>query len=148
MPLTATFVPASTVVTRTVIGMLSHSLAERMKRVLFVFSVLAAIDKTKGTDDRAIEQINGQLKLAKCPDLCKNSARQRDNLWANASKGKDIVNDFPALSVSTSSIERTMITRYYLKNCPDWIRYGHPSGSDMRRDLERLFNAIVTKDAD
>ncbi len=130
---------------KVVISWIGERWSLRLKRTIFVFSVMAAIDRTHGTDDKTIVQVNRQLRLASCDRLCKDSARARDAIWGQAAKGSDVINDVDALSVATSDLERKMIALYYIKNCPAWLSYSAPL---MRRDILRLFNAIVTREAD
>lgn len=129
------------------ISMLGSRLSEHLKRIIFVFSVYAVIDKRKGSNQAIICDLNNTLKLAKNAEICFTSAKAHNDIWCHTRMSGSTYSELPVLKASTSRVERDMIAQYYLRNCPDWLRYGDENGCDMRRDLQRLFSAIVTKDA-
>lgn len=128
------------------ISLVGSRMSEHLKRIIFVFSVFAVIDKRKGVNQVIIGDLNNTLKLAKNTDICIRSAKAHNDIWAHTCLNGSTYSELPVLKASTSRVERDMIAQYYLRNCPDWLKYGDENGCDMRRDLQRLFSAIVTKD--
>lgn len=130
------------------INILPHKIQEHMKRTIFVFSVLAVLDKTFKGDKSAIRDINDRLKLAKTEGICKTSINARGVIWGSENDSNRIPESLPTFDTSMSRKERTSLSEYYVNHCPDWLRYGASTGSDMVRDLHRLFNALIDKDSD
>lgn len=123
---------------------LSTSAATRIKRILFVFSVMRAIDAEHGGDPKTIRDINGRLHLSQNPEMCVASAAASGVIWKSADEVK--FSDLPILTAATTPLEREFIATYFLRRCPNWLKYGDKNMSDMRRDIQKLFKVIVTRD--
>ena len=118
-----------------------------MKRTIFVFSVLAVMDKTFKGDRGSIREINDRLKLAKTEGICKTSINAHGAIWGSENDAARITTQLPTFDSSMSRKERARLSEYYVNHCPDWLRYGATTGSDMVRDLHRLFNALIDRDS-
>lgn len=119
---------------------------EHFKRVIFVFSVLATLDRSRYANERTINEINGRLRLAKAQKLCLASVGMHVSIWKHLGKdGASIYNDLPLMTAASARLERELLCKYYTRHCPDWLRYGTADGRDMIRDLHRLFNALTTR---
>lgn len=123
---------------------LSTSAATRIKRIIFVFSVMRAIDAEHGDDPKAIEDINGRLHLSQNPEMCIASAAASDAIWSSTDEIR--YSDLPVLTAATTPLERELIANYFLRRCPSWLKYGDKNMSDMRRDIQKLFKVIITRD--
>lgn len=125
---------------------LPKAINERVKRTIFVFSVLAVLDKTATPCEATIRDVNERLRLARTDGICKSSAKAHADIWQHTEiDGTTYNNDLPAFSASTNRVERELLVEYYVRHCPQWLRYGISDHSDMSRDLNRLFNAITTR---
>lgn len=123
----------------------STGFATRIKRILFVFSVFGSLDTKYGRDHGTIKDINCRLHLSETSEMCSASAGFAGCLWPRSHNGRK--DDKPLLSIATNSTERELITTYFLRRCPRWLRYGDPNMDDMRRDLLKLFKIVVTRNA-
>lgn len=126
---------------RLAIKSLGYRMGERLKRTIFVFTVMAAVDRIHGTDDKIIEEVNGKMKIAYNADVCKAAARTRDSVW-QTSPNHISIEDMPTMVCPITVFDREKLADYYVENCPDWLRYGDPSGTDMRRDIRNLLSSI------
>ena len=123
----------------------SSVFATRIKRILFVFSVFGSLDTRYGRDHGTIKDINCRLHLSETPDVCSASANFAHCLWPRTHDRRK--EDKPLLSIATNSTERELIVTYFIRRCPRWLRYGDPNMDDMRRDLQKLFKIVITRDA-
>lgn len=146
MQLTVKPIDAPSGILTFLVSLLPYSLREHMKRTIFVFSVLAVLDQHAKYDSETVRDINGRLKLARTEGICKTSIRAHRNIWGHTSVSGNTGNVLHLLTTSTSRLERNLLSEYYVRHCPDWLRYGDSRGSDMARDLHRLFDAILVKD--
>lgn len=124
----------------------SKTLPTRMRRILFIFSVFGSLDTKYGQDNKTIVDINVKLHLSNTDKVCRSAASLGSRIWPKLSSRR--VGDKSLLNVATNPVERELVISYFIRRCPRWLRYGDPNMDDMRRDLRRLFNVIVTKDAD
>lgn len=146
MQFTATPSDNALVLPRIFVKLVGGRIRERLRRAIFVFSVLAATDRRPGIDVRRIEDVNDRLKIAQNTSICKASAKAHTKIWHHDEGGK-IEKGLPAMTHHTSQIERELIASYYIRHCPDWIRYGSPDGADMRRDLMRMFQVLSAENS-
>lgn len=121
----------------------SGSIAMRLKRILFVFSVFSSIDSRHGVNSSVIKTINGSLHLSQTPEVCVASAIAGRCLWPETQE--QTLSDRDVRAIATNPIERDFVTNYFVRRCPLWLCYGSPDRSDMRRDLKRLFKVIITR---
>ena len=143
MQLTAQSGYASITFPRFVVPVLPKKLSERIKRVIFVYSVMATLDKSRYANLTIINEINSRLKLARAESLCKATLQMHKSIWKYLEK--DMPNDISIRDIATTRLERDLISDYYVRNCPSWLVYGSDDRRDMVRDLHRLFNALVTR---
>lgn len=129
------------------VSLFSDHVASRLRRTIFVFSVLAVIDKEKGTNKDIVSEINFRLKLAHNCSMCHAIGHVYDKIWGHTTAAIGTYNNLSVLKTAWSQSERELIATYYVRHCPDWLRYGTPDGSDMSRDLSRLFTALLVRDA-
>lgn len=131
---------------RILVAVLGAKLSTHFKRIIFVFSVYAVLARNKEMDAQAIDELNSTLKLANNTDTCVKTAKLYKKIWAQSVTGSDSYQKLPVFTANTTRIDRELVVRYYLANCPDWLWYGDDNGCDMRRDLHRLFSAITRRD--
>lgn len=126
------------------VNLLGSRSQARIRRIIFVFSVLAAIDRRYGHDDKKVDVVNEHLRIAQNTSMCRVSAKAGSKIWKGG-HGGNVCDKAPALTHRTSKAERGIIADFYIRNCPDWIRYGDKNGLDMHRDLMRLFTVVASE---
>lgn len=129
---------------RYTVAILPKSIKERIKRIIFVFSVLATLQDRKSVNRRMVQDINHRLRLAQGHQLCQASADIHSAIWSHLEEPGDDRKDVK-LTPHSTRLERELVSEYYVRHCPDWLKYGSANGKDMARDLLRLFNALASR---
>lgn len=129
------------------VAVVPKGMRDHVRRVMFVFSVLATLDRSRYANESTISEINGRLRLAKAQRLCLASVGMHVSIWKHLGEksSSGIYNDLPLMTSAQARLERELLCKYYARHCPDWLRYGSADGRDMIRDLHRLFNALTTR---
>jgi len=115
----------------------------RIKRLMFVFSVLGFVDEAIEDDMKLIDQLNGLLRLPKSPDVCKASMQVKHAIWQGTGINFEYMDLHRPMEARRAALanDRDRMVTYFIDNCPKWLRYGHET-ADMRRDLNHLFKVV------
>ena len=130
-------------ISSTALSVLGKIFPVRIKRLMFVFSVLGFVDEAIEDDLSLIDQLNGLLRLPKSPDVCKASMQVKHAIWKDAAINFEYMDLHrpPHARRAVLGQDRDRMVSFFIDNCPKWLHYGDKT-NDMRRDLTRLFEVV------
>lgn len=126
--------------------MLGRRLTSRMKQLVFVCTTLGVLRDVKH-DEAIITELNSTLRLARHQGLFREMISLKSVIWRSVEQAPIVTQSAVRgeMTMDAFSVPRAYrqgLMDYFIQNAPVWLRYGEPDGSDMRRDLTRLFNAM------
>lgn len=125
---------------------LSRKFSMRLKRMIFLSSVLGLLEDIQKPDKEMMSKLNDILKLAHHKDAIAFPFYIHSYLWRNCNT--DIClsvggQQIPLTELSGSSMTTTnylTLARYLIKSAPRWMIYG--SEYTVAHDLEVLFKSV------
>lgn len=126
--------------------MLGRRMSSRMKQLVFVCTTLGVLRDVKH-DEAIIAELNGTLRLARHQGLFREMISLKSVVWRSADQASIVAQaavrgEVTSDGFSVPRASRQELMDYFIQHAPVWLRYGELDGSDMRRDLTRLFNAM------
>ena len=138
-------------VTRFLIRLAEVKLSRRLKRLIYISSILGVIKQIKDPDMQLITKLNDIFRVARYPDAYIFPMYIKSMIWKSAATRSIIVNDkvVPVSGLKChglSNEEREDIGVYFAANAPEWLRYG--SNAVMVSDVSLLLKQIDLLGAD
>lgn len=119
--------------------------SKRMKRLVFISSIVGLVYKVKDPDLRVISKLNSILHLANCPQAMELPYRVKSVIWRDkdlnvlAHNGKAIhIEDVKTFEMDTEDMDN--LTTQVVSQTPWWLKYS--STEVMCSDLKALFKQI------
>lgn len=120
-------------------------LSQRMKRLVFISSIVGLIYKVKNPDLKMIYKLNSVLHLAHSPEAMQLPYRVKSVIWRDkdlttlGQNGKAIhIEDIQTFDLCKEDIDR--LSNQVVGQTPAWLRYSCPE--EMCKDLKALFTQI------
>jgi hypothetical protein len=120
---------AGNIFTRYAEGVIRSYMPKRVKRLVFVSSILGLIQENKDPDLELVQKLNGILQVAKTPEGFLLPMYIHGYIWKN--QAVDAIpfrnSIFPLRTIMGFKLtdeEYTLIGKYFNKAIPDCLRYG------------------------
>lgn len=127
---------------------LNDFLPNRIKRLIFLSSLLAYIQGTKNPDEELVCKLNQLLQLSHSSKSAMVPSMLNERIWAGVvSRDKPVANTGVVLSRLHEIQDYKILTHQartvsdnIIKNIPYWLKYG--SNKQMRSDLVKLLTNV------
>ncbi len=121
---------------------LYHKIPKRVKRLIFVSSIIGLLDVDKSITNELIAKINSLLKIAHNPDAMYFPIAVKSIIWRKLVKNPTMIINGIEYNISDlRNIRKTdkyydSLSKFILNAAPEWLRYG--SAALMEYDIQIL----------
>lgn len=117
-------------VTRFLIKTYTKRIPRRLKRLIYVSSILGMMQQVKDPNMELVSKLNDVFKIAKYPDAFKFPMYIKSIIWKNMATNQVVVGDARSIAIpdlinsdlTNSDVE--LVGQYFAKHSPSWLRYG------------------------
>lgn len=109
---------------------LTDKLPRRVKRLIYVSSIMGLIQQVKQPDMSLVNKLNDVFKIAKCPDAFIFPMYIKSIIWRDVSFVAKLSETGKAISIGDvvhqelTPRDCKAIGEHFLANVPSWLRYG------------------------
>lgn len=120
----------SNFVTRYIIKTCKKKLPPRLKRLMYVSSILGMMQQAKDPNMELVGKLNDVFKIAKYPEAFKFPMYIKSMIWKNMESDKVVVSNGRSIAISDliktdlTNNDVALVGAYFAKNVPNWLKYG------------------------